>query len=437
MKFHFFDHNDQYLFPRTDAQRFLTYERDFAFEGVFPPRNDLPIANGMRVLWQDDDDAWQAYEIDNVDKEAFASDVLISGVHMAVAELRDVIIDKISFDKQSILSVMDTLLAGTGWARGTIMGDTGESETVDKYQVTGGSVYLRTGPGSSYKAVATYHRGDLMTLITTSGGWSKIETPDGRIGWMASRYLEYVGTGQGAATAKLVTLEEQTWQTAWDLLEQAAINAELLIMPRVEIAADGTITRAIDMHTTEPEYRGIRISCRTDVQDARIMYDSAQQYTALIGIGKDNLTFEDVVWTVAGGKPVDKPRGQNYVELPAIEAAEIERGGRKRVGVVFFDTITDANELIQKTWDKLQKLKDPQITLNSTIADLFRMGYGGQSMRIYDSVQTIMEPINVRIMARIIDLEKDWILTERTRPTIGTALGADILDDIRGTSTVR
>ena len=438
MKFHFFDHDDKYIGPRTDAARFLTYERDFAFEADFPPREDMAPANGQRVAWKDDDDAWQIYEIDKVDKEAFKADVLLTGVHLAVAELRDVIKDTVSFDNASILTVMDTLLANTGWSRGNIMGDSGASEDVAKYDVTGYHVNLRSGPGTGYRVIGQYNWGDVMTLIDGAGEqWMHVEAPDGRSGYMYSYYLRYAGSGTGPATAKTVTMEEAKWQTVWALLEEAATKAELLIMPRVEIAADGTWTRKIDMHTTEPEYRGIRISCRTDIQDARIQYDSAQQYTGMIGVGKEELTFSDVVWTVAGGNPVDKPSGQNYVELPADEKAAIARDGRGRMGVVFYDDVTSASVLLQKTWDKLQKLKEPQITIDSRIADLYKMGYGGQSMRIYDSVQVILEPIETRLVARIIDLNRDWILPENTRPIIGTSLGADILNDIRISGNVR
>jgi hypothetical protein len=214
-------------------------------------------------------------------------------------------------------------------------------------------------------------------------------------------------------------------------------KAELLIMPRVEIAQDGTWTRAIDMHTVEPEYRGIRVTTRTDVQEARIQYDSSQVYTRLIGLGKEDLTFKDVVWKVSSGDPVNKPAGQNYVELPAAEIAAITRSGRPRTGAYFVDDVSDANVLIKKTWDRLQKLKEPQITLDARIADLYKMGYGGQSMRLYDSVQVILEAIDTRIMARIIDLERDWLRPENTRPMIGTSLGADILDDIRISSNLR
>ena len=438
MVWHFFDKDDAHLWDRTDAASFVVYERDFAFEAVFPPRDDFPLETGQRIAWLDDDEQWQVYEIDNLQVDAFKGGVTVSGVHLAVAEMRDVIRTSVTITNENLMNALDTILNYTPWVRGTIEGDSGSSSTVQTYKVTGNAVYLRAGPGTSYKALTAYTKGTIVTLISSSNAnWSKVEGPVGRVGSMRSTYLADNGSSSGPASSGSITIEQQKFQRAWDIFELFLGKAELLPNPRVEIPADGSAwSRIMDLHTTEPEYRGIRISCRTDVQDARIQYDSSTQYSRMYGIGKDELTFADVVWTTPTN-PVNKPSGQRFVQLPDDEAALLTRNGAQRVGVVFFDDEDNASELLQSTWDKLQKLKDPQITVDAIIADLYKMGYGGQSMRLYDSVQLLLEPINRRIMARIIDLERDLVRPENTRPIIGTALGKDILDDIRIISSVR
>lgn len=61
------------------------------------------------------------------------------------------------------------------------------------YRVTGGSVNLRTGPGTKYKILKVYHRNDQMVLLEkTSSSWYKIAAPDGNAGYMSTTYLEYV-----------------------------------------------------------------------------------------------------------------------------------------------------------------------------------------------------------------------------------------------------
>ena len=138
------------------------------------------------------------------------------------------------------------------------------------------------------------------------------------------------------------------------------------------------------------------------------------------------------MWTVAGGNPVDKPSGQKYVADP--EAfAKYARDGRHRFGVIHFDDEDDRDVLLRKTWEKLQIVNVPAITINATVADLFEMGYGGQNMRLYDQVHVVLSPIGERIEARIIDLEKDLVQPERTKPTIGTSIGADIISMLMST----
>ena len=40
------------------------------------------------------------------------------------------------------------------------------------------------------------------------------------------------------------------------------------------------------------------------------MYDFA---TAVIGCGKDNITFKDIAWSISNGDPTNKPVGQDFV----------------------------------------------------------------------------------------------------------------------------
>ena len=439
MKWHFFDRNDGFITTRTDAARFIVYERDLAFEATFPLRDDLTINTGERIAWKNDEDAWEVYEIDKTETDAFGSSVIVSGVHLAVAELRDWVRYSFSADNATVADALDVALDNSRWSRGTVDGDTGESSTVELFKVTGNAVYLRAGPGTSYKAITAYKKNTQVTLIErTNANWYKVEGPDGRIGWMRTTYLAADGSGSGAASSIHVTIETQHYNTVWNNVELIATAAKLLIIPFVDIPADGSAwVRQINLVTTTPVYNGVRLSCHTDIQEASIIYDSSQQYSRLYGVGKDELNFSSVVWTVAGGDPVDKPSGDRYVTLPAAEAAEITRSGKNRAGVVYFDDETDASKLLSRTWDELQKVKTPQITVNSTIADLYKMGYGGQSMRLYDAVQLLLEPINIRIEARIIDLQRDLVLPENTRPTIGTQLGADILNDISISSNLR
>lgn len=78
------------------------------------------------------------------------------------------------------------------------------SGSTKKGQVTGGSVYYRKGPGMSYKAYGTYHKGDKLNLISKSGNWWKFECDKVKDGfaWMHAKYIKVTGTATTESEAQ-------------------------------------------------------------------------------------------------------------------------------------------------------------------------------------------------------------------------------------------
>ncbi|WP_353339784.1 SH3 domain-containing protein [Pelagimonas sp. KU-00592-HH] len=54
--------------------------------------------------------------------------------------------------------------------------------------VTGNSVNIRTGPGTTFSRIGQLNRGTAVEFIRASGNWMFIRFPGGE-GWMSSRYL--------------------------------------------------------------------------------------------------------------------------------------------------------------------------------------------------------------------------------------------------------
>ena len=440
-KFYIFDRNDGLLFTRSDAIEFVHYTKDFSFKGAFPPHPAYGFEVGMRIGWQDEDGGWQVHEITKVGRDAFGGQIDLEGVHIALAELRDVVVESYEVKKTAVDTVVAAILNGTNWHKGVLT--SGYSAVpVNTYTLTSASyLYEQPKARSKYRLPKgdpeKYPKGTKLYAVDDSSlsAWFKVETEDGRAGWAESDDMRYTGqeTGSKSATYGIITIDKTEWTTAWELLETATQKSELLLMPRVEIDEEtGAWGRYIDMLSTTPTFRGVRLTCDTNIQDGSIEYDSGGLYTALYGLGKDDLDFGSAVWTVAGGNPVDKPSGQKYVADP--EAfAKYARDGRHRFGTIHFDDEDDRDVLLRKTWEKLQIVNVPAITINATVADLFEMGYGGQNMRLYDQVHVVLSPIGERIEARIIDLEKDLVQPERTKPTIGTSIGADIISMLMST----
>lgn len=89
----------------------------------------------------------------------------------------------------------EMLIKAPAPARDTPAIDAGGGTGAEIWRVTGGHVYMRTGPGTRYKAIKVYKLGTEMLLISkTSASWYKLTAPDGTTGYMSTYYLAYVRT---------------------------------------------------------------------------------------------------------------------------------------------------------------------------------------------------------------------------------------------------
>ena len=52
-------------------------------------------------------------------------------------------------------------------------------------------IYLRTGPGTSYEPDGVVVEGEPLTALEPAGSWTKVETADGRVGYVYGGYLRY------------------------------------------------------------------------------------------------------------------------------------------------------------------------------------------------------------------------------------------------------
>ncbi|MBN2117823.1 MAG: SH3 domain-containing protein [Anaerolineales bacterium] len=69
--------------------------------------------------------------------------------------------------------------------------------TGERYRVNVGSLYVREGPGTNYKAVGYLVRNDIVEALefNSDGSWTRLRRPtDGLTGWSSSQYLEKIDT---------------------------------------------------------------------------------------------------------------------------------------------------------------------------------------------------------------------------------------------------
>lgn len=135
----------------------------------------------------------------------------------------------------------------------------------------------------------------------------------------------------------------------------------------VEITGNTITRKVINCYNKIGKVTNKRFEYGEDVLKIVREKDRTNIVTAIIGRGKGEevgdgygrrLEFTNVEWKKSNGKPLDKPKGQNYLEYPAMTAEYgIPSNGKMlpRKTVVVFEDIEDANELLQKTYETLEQ----------------------------------------------------------------------------------
>ena len=216
--------------------------------------------------------------------------------------------------------------------------------------------------------------------------------------------------------------------SVWQAVLNIQSNWNVYIVPRVVLSASGSITRYLDITGTGGTWNGVRLSIDKNFLDPSVTYDDTELVTALYGYGgtlhtpgasgeSETCTFADVVWTATDEHPA-KPSGQIYLEDPAA-TAEYGRNGRARFGFYQNTDITDPEILLQKTWETLKETSTPTISIEGTVADLYRMGYGDQPIKLHDIALVEVLPAGFKKQLQIIRMTVNLLDPSETVLTIG------------------
>ncbi|WP_052659582.1 phage tail spike protein [Bacillus alveayuensis] len=171
---------------------------------------------------------------------------------------------------------------------------------------------------------------------------------------------------------------------------------------RIEVQGNRIAGRYIDLLARRGQDTGKRFEIGKDLESIRRKV-VAYPVTALYGRGNGQetdeggytrkLTFADVEWKKSDGKPVDKPKGQEWVGDPdALQKYGIPNGDgtlRHRFNFVDFDE-DDPEKLLERTWEELQKRKEPlmEYQLDVIVLEHFT-GYEHEKVRLGDSIVAI------------------------------------------------
>lgn len=230
-----------------------------------------------------------------------------------------------------------------------------------------------------------------------------------------------------------------------DGIQQMIKEFDAVIEFRVVFSDGKVVGRYVDIKERNHAFSGRRFEFSKDMKSIKRTIESTDLKTAVIprGKGEDTsddftprLSIKDVVWKKSSGDPVDKPKGQTFIGDPDA----LDRYGRldedltKRHRYYIFDdgNIEDAKELIQAAWDDLQKYVTPRITYEVNVVDLAALlNISHEGIKKGDVVLIIDKDLNLRVTARIIEIEKYVGEPERTKVTLGNFIPSFVDDSMR------
>lgn len=207
---------------------------------------------------------------------------------------------------------------------------------------------------------------------------------------------------------------------------------------RVSISANAVAGRYVDILARRGSDTGKRFVYSKDITEITRTVDLSSTKTALYGYGKGEETadgygrridFADVVWTTPTD-PANKPLGQKWVgdEDARLAWGHADGAGGRlhRFGVFEDSEETDPAILLQKTWDSLQKLKEPVVNYSMSVIDLGTLAdLPHEAVRLGDGVfviDSVLSP-ELRTQARVIKIARNILEPQETKVELGNFLG--------------
>ncbi|MGQ7595122.1 phage tail spike protein [Streptococcus suis] len=152
-------------------------------------------------------------------------------------------------------------------------------------------------------------------------------------------------------------------------------------------------------------------------------------FTALIGRGKGEetgagygrkITFEDVTWSTDQGKPVNKPKGQKYLELPLMTRQygikNADGSMRPKIGFVDFSEEENPEVLIERTYRALVDSARPQLTLKTSSVYL-------KGVKIGDTIRVVRHDKKLDYDTRIFEITFNRLNNQSSDIKLGDRIG--------------
>lgn len=198
---------------------------------------------------------------------------------------------------------------------------------------------------------------------------------------------------------------------------------QIEIKPRLEFSRGKITGRYLDVFTRLGARNGKVFVHGRDLLTVSEKKSQGAIYTAVVGRGKGEetdtggygrrITFKDVVWTKSRGNAVDKPAGQEYVEIPAMtELYGFEKGTKPRIKIVEFQDETDKEKLLRLSYEWLEKNSRIQVEYSAKVLNVGNLELG-------DTVGIFNPKLGIKYETRVFKVKRNLVDNKLTEFGIG------------------
>ena len=193
----------------------------------------------------------------------------------------------------------------------------------------------------------------------------------------------------------------------WEFLE----NWNVEFKPRMTFSQGQITGRYIDIMDKRSADYGKWYEYGDKLLDIKAEQASDSLYTAFVGRGKGEevgagygrrLGFNSVTWTIANGKPVDKPLNQDFVEIPSATAQYGYSDGKPRTTVVIFEDIEDPVQLLEQTYEYALEECRPKLQLRADVLET-------QLSELGETCTIVRDDIGIRYKTRVFKLTRNFL----------------------------
>ncbi|UUM58627.1 phage tail spike protein [Streptococcus suis] len=219
------------------------------------------------------------------------------------------------------------------------------------------------------------------------------------------------------------------YTSVFDALKKVCEVWDLEMQFFVEMNGNRIGARYIDFKQRIGEAVGKRVVYGHNALQILQEVERTNIFTALIGRGKGEetgagygrkITFENVVWSTTQGRPVNKPKGQKYLELPLMTRQygikNADGSMRPKIGFVDFSEEENPEILIERTYKALIDAARPQLTLKTSSVYL-------KGVKIGDTIRVVRHDKKLDYDTRIFEITFNRLNNQSSDIKLGDRIG--------------